>query len=72
MKSAFLNGGIKEEIYLTQSKGHVKEGKEEWVLKLNKALYRLKQAPRAWNANLGDTLKNIGFVKRKNIKVYTI
>ena len=72
MKSAFLNGGIKEEIYVTQSKGYVKEGKEEWVLKLNKALYRLKQAPRAWNAKLGDTLKNIGFVKRKNIKVCTI
>ena len=36
VKSDFLNGEIKEEIYVSQSEGYVKEGKEEWVLKLNK------------------------------------
>ena len=36
------------------------------MLKLNNALYGLKQVPRAWNAKLDDTLKNIGFVKSKN------
>ena len=66
VKSAFLNSEIKEEIYVSQPEGYVKEGKEEWVLKLNKALYGLKQAPRAWNAKLDDTLKSIGFVKSKN------
>ena len=66
VKSAFLNGEIKEEIYVTQPQGYVKEGKEEWVLKLNKALYGLKEPPRAWNAMLDDTLKNIGFMKSKN------
>ena len=66
VKSAFLNGEIKEEIYVSQPKGYVKEGKEEWVFKLNKALYGLKQEPRAWNAKLDDTLKSIGFVKSKN------
>ena len=66
VKSAFLNGEIKEEIYVSQPEGYVKEGKEEWVLKLNKALYSLKQEPRAWNAKLDDTLKSIGFVKSKN------
>ena len=66
VKSAFLNGEIKEEIYMSQQKGYVKEGKEEWVLKLNKALYGLKQAPRAWNEKHDDTLKNIGFMKSKN------
>ena len=50
---------------MSQPEGYVKEGKEEWVLKLNKALYGLKQSPRAWNAKLDDTLKSIGFVKRK-------
>ena len=58
VKSAFLNGEIKEEIYVSQSEGYVKVGKEEWVLKLNKALYGLKQAPTAWNAKLDDTLKS--------------
>ena len=38
VKSAFLNGEIKEEIYVSQPEGYVKEGKEDWVLKLNKAL----------------------------------
>ena len=66
VKSSFLNGEIKEEIYVSQLEGYVKEGKEEWVLKLNKALYGLKQAPSAWNAKLDDTLKSIGFVKSKN------
>ena len=37
-KSAFLNGEIKVDINVTQPKGSVKEGKEEWVLNLNKAL----------------------------------
>ena len=66
VKSAFFNGEIKEEIYVSQNKGYVKEGKEEWVLKLNKALYGLKQAPRTWNEKLDDTLTNIGFMKIKN------
>ena len=51
---------------MSQPEGYVKDGKEEWVLKLNKVLYGLKQAPRAWNAKLDDTLKSIGFVKSKN------
>ena len=36
------------------------------MLKLKKALYGIKQAPRAWNAKLDDTLKSISFVKSKN------
>ena len=66
IKYVFLNGEIKEEIYVTLPKGYAKEGKEEWVLKLNKALNGLKQAARAWNTNLHDTLKNIEFVQSKN------
>ena len=51
---------------MSQPEVYVKEGKEEWVLKLNKVLYGLKQAPRAWNAKIDNTLKSIGFVKSKN------
>ena len=47
VKSALMNGEIKEEIYVSQPKGYVKEGKEEWVLKLRKVLYGLNQALRA-------------------------
>ena len=44
MKSAFLNGEIKEEIYVIQMEGLVNKGNEEYVSKLKKAFYKLKQA----------------------------
>ena len=42
VKSAFLNGEIEEEIYVNQPEGFIKKGKEDYVLKLKKALYGLK------------------------------
>lgn len=63
VKSAFLNGEIKEEVYVTQPPGFVKHGSEGKVLRLNKALYGLRQAPRAWNAKLDQILVALGFVK---------
>ncbi|GJZ39746.1 retrovirus-related pol polyprotein from transposon TNT 1-94 [Tanacetum coccineum] len=47
VKSSFLNGELKEEVYVNQPQGFEVEGKEEKVYKLKKALYGLKQAPRA-------------------------
>eukprot|EP00253_Pinus_taeda_P017397 PITA_17397 len=48
VKSAFLNGDLKEEIYLVQPEGFVMQGQEHLVCRLKKALYGLKQAPRSW------------------------
>lgn len=48
IKSAFLNGELQEEVYVTHPGGFIVEGKEEKVYKLKKALYRLKQALLAW------------------------
>jgi hypothetical protein len=61
VKSAFLNGELKEEVYVVQPPGYVKEGQEHKVYKLHKALYGLRQAPRAWNIKLDGTLKKLGF-----------
>jgi hypothetical protein len=48
MKSAFLNGPIKEEVYVEQPPGFKDSEYPNHVYKLSKALYGLKQAPRAW------------------------
>ncbi|XP_062196444.1 uncharacterized protein LOC133899480 [Phragmites australis] len=61
VKSAFLNGDLKEEVYVHQPPGFAIPGKEGKVLRLRKALYGLRQAPRAWNVKLDSTLKGMGF-----------
>ncbi|KAL8101414.1 hypothetical protein AgCh_033340 [Apium graveolens] len=61
VQSAFLNGELQEEVYVTQPEGFVKEGLEQKVYKLVKALYGLRQAPRAWNARLDKCLRELGF-----------
>jgi hypothetical protein len=60
-KSAFLNGTLKEEVYIHQPPGFVIVGNESKVLRLHKALYGLRQAPRAWNDRLDTTLTLLGF-----------
>jgi len=48
VKTTFLNDLIEKEVYIEQPQGFVTHGKESHVCKLKKALYKLKQAPRAW------------------------
>ena len=63
VKSAFLNGDLSEEVYVQQPPGFVVENGSGKVLKLKKALYGLRQAPRAWNERLDKELLKLGFVK---------
>ncbi|GKC65259.1 retrovirus-related pol polyprotein from transposon TNT 1-94 [Tanacetum coccineum] len=48
VKTAFLHGTLKEEVYVCQSEGFIDADHPSHVYKLKKALYGLKQAPRAW------------------------
>ncbi|PWA54556.1 ribonuclease H-like domain, Reverse transcriptase, RNA-dependent DNA polymerase [Artemisia annua] len=63
VKSAFLHGDLKEEVYVSQPEGFIKKENSGKVYRLIKALYGLKQAPRAWNIKLDKTLKSLDFKK---------
>nr|GEW76206.1 retrovirus-related Pol polyprotein from transposon TNT 1-94 [Tanacetum cinerariifolium] len=63
VKMAFLNGPLKEEVYVSQSDGFVDLDHQEKVYRLKKALYGLKQAPRAWYDKLSKFLTLKGFTK---------
>ena len=63
VKSAFLNGDLSEEVYVQQPPRFVVKNGSGKVIKLKKALYGLRQAPRAWNARLDEELLKLGFVR---------
>ena len=62
VKTAFLNGDLKEEIYMEQPKGFLVPGKEHLVCHLHRALYGLKQASRAWYIKIDLFLTSKGFM----------
>nr|GEV12408.1 copia protein [Tanacetum cinerariifolium] len=63
VKTAFLNGILKEEVYIGQPLGFVSKQYPDHVYALDKALYALKQAPRAWYDILSQFLIDSGFQK---------
>nr|GEV72028.1 integrase, catalytic region, zinc finger, CCHC-type, peptidase aspartic, catalytic [Tanacetum cinerariifolium] len=63
VKTAFLNGPLKEEIYVAQPNEFVDPDHPEKVYRLRKALYGLKQSPRAWYDELLKFLTSKGFTK---------
>jgi hypothetical protein len=65
VKSAFINGPIKEEVYVEQPPDFEDSEYPNHVYKLSKTLYGLKQAPRAWYECLRDFLITNGFKVRK-------
>ncbi|GKF33291.1 retrovirus-related pol polyprotein from transposon TNT 1-94 [Tanacetum coccineum] len=56
VKTAFLHGTLKEDMYVCQPKGFIDTDHPSHVYKLKKALYGLKQAPRAWYDELSTFL----------------
>nr|GEV90879.1 hypothetical protein [Tanacetum cinerariifolium] len=64
VKSAFLYGTIKEEVYVSQPPGFVDPQFQDRVYKVEKALYGLHQAPRAWYETLSTYLLDNGFKRR--------
>nr|GFB82133.1 retrovirus-related Pol polyprotein from transposon TNT 1-94 [Tanacetum cinerariifolium] len=64
--TTFLNGILKEEVYVGQSLGFVSKQYPDHVYALDKALYGLKQAPRAWYDVLSQFLIDSGFQKEND------
>nr|GEX35695.1 retrovirus-related Pol polyprotein from transposon TNT 1-94 [Tanacetum cinerariifolium] len=63
VKMTFLNGPLKEEVYVAQPDAFVDPDHPEKVYRLRKALYVLKQAPRVWYDELSKFLISKGFTK---------
>nr|GFC68168.1 retrovirus-related Pol polyprotein from transposon TNT 1-94 [Tanacetum cinerariifolium] len=63
VKTAFLNGNLREEVYVSQPDGFVDPDNPNHVYKLKKDLYELKQAPRAWYDMLSSFLLSQDFSK---------
>ena len=63
ISTAFLNGDIDAEVYMTKPEGVEFPGFEgsAWVLQLLKGLYGIKQGPRIWSVKLHTALTDIGF-----------
>nr|GFA46182.1 retrotransposon protein, putative, unclassified [Tanacetum cinerariifolium] len=70
VKTAFLNGPLKYEVYVAQPDGFVDPDHPEKVYRLRKALYGLKQAPRAWYDEFLKFLTLKGFTKGLQIHQY--
>ena len=66
VKSAFLNGTLEEEVYVSQPEGFVIFGSEDKVYRLIKALYDLKQSPRTWYSKIDAFFHESGFIRSEN------
>lgn len=63
VKTTFLNGEIKEEVFVQQPERYIALGNEGKVYKLKKTLYGLRQAPRAWYSRIDAHFLHHGFVR---------
>ncbi|KAG3215583.1 Retrovirus-related Pol polyprotein from transposon TNT 1-94 [Phytophthora cactorum] len=71
VKTAFLNGLLDEDIYMVQPDGYVDEDHPDYVCKLKRSLYGLKQSPRMWNQIIDDFILKLGSRSASRITVST-
>ena len=63
VKTAFLNGYLEEEVYMSQPEGFISNRRPNQVCKFKKSIYGLKQASRSWNIYFDVTVREYGFIK---------
>jgi hypothetical protein len=66
VKNAFIHGTLTETVYCSQPAGFVDSSCPDMVCRLNKSLYGLQQAPRAWYSRFATFLLTLGFVEAKS------
>ena len=65
VNTTFLNGVVKEEVYVEKPLGFETHDRKTHVCKLKKALYGLKEEPRTWYGRIDSFLSSVGFTKSK-------
>jgi hypothetical protein len=65
VKTAFLNGHLSEDVYMTQPEGFVDPENAGTICKLQRSIYGLKQASRSWNIRFDEVDKRFGFIKNE-------
>ena len=63
VKTTFVNGDIKDDIYIEQSEGFISNGNEQKFCKLQMSIYGLKQASQSWNIRFDETIKVFDFIR---------
>ncbi|KAK9009129.1 hypothetical protein V6N11_080598 [Hibiscus sabdariffa] len=66
VKTAFLNGKLEEDVYMTQPKGFVTPENAGKVCKLQRSIYGLKQASRSWNLRFNEAIQEFGFIRNED------
>ncbi|KAK8533968.1 hypothetical protein V6N12_047370 [Hibiscus sabdariffa] len=66
VKTAFLNGKLEEDVYMTQPEGFVTPGDARKVCKLQRSIYGLKQASRSWNLRFNEAIQEFGFIRNED------
>jgi hypothetical protein len=66
IQNAFLHGFLDEDVYMKQPPGFEDSARPEFICKLDKSLYGLKLAPRAWFSRLSTKLLALGFFGLKS------
>nr|GEU85155.1 hypothetical protein [Tanacetum cinerariifolium] len=66
VKTSFLNGYLNKEVYMEKHEGFVNLKYPNWVCKLKRFIYGLKQASRQWNKLFDDEIKKFGFTQNRD------
>jgi hypothetical protein len=65
VKTAFLNGHLSEDVYMTKLEGFIDPENAEKTSKLPRSIYVLKQASQSWNIYFDEVVKGFGFIKNE-------